>query len=232
VNARWAGEIVGHRGAAGLAPENTLPSFEAAIAAGCDRVELDVRLAAADLPVVFHDHSLDRLGPELPAGERARPLSSLTAEEVALLDVGARLGRPGCFVPTFDGFLDAIGGRVALNVEIKGGGDFGLRTCELAVAALRARALAPTTVLSSFHPRVVEGAREGALDRARALGCEGLHPHRVLVDTSLVTACRAAGLRLRAWTANEEDDIRRLMELGVDGIVSDRPDLVRVLAGR
>jgi glycerophosphoryl diester phosphodiesterase len=68
--------------------------------------------------------------------------------------------------------------------------------------------------------------------RASRLGCLGLHPHRALVDAALLAECRRVGLAVRAWTVNEPDEIRSLMALAVDGIVTDRPDVVASLAGR
>jgi glycerophosphoryl diester phosphodiesterase len=232
----WGGEIVGHRGAAGVAPENTLPSFEAAIAAGADRVELDVRRTLDGHAVVFHDATPDRFHP--PAAGRAVNRHALA--EMRSIRVG------GAAVPSFDELLEAVHGRVLLNVEIKGTGHDGSLVLGLALDALRRHAALGATVLSSFHPSIVAEAAacEPSLPRAlivdarfpadavcvaRSLGCEGLHPAHRLVDDALVARCRAAGLRLRSWTANADADVLRLMDLGVDGIVSDLPGRVREL---
>jgi glycerophosphoryl diester phosphodiesterase len=242
----WAGEIVGHRGAAGLAPENTLASFEAAIEAGCDRVEFDVRATADGRAIVFHDA---RLGRFVEGGDQAPPVLRRHSSELTGLDVGSTLGRPGCRVPLLDQVLDAIGGRVALNPEIKGSGAEGRLALRATLPELRRRVLLSSSLLSSFHSPVLREAARAEPGMARALivgrdfsgdavaeaertGCRALHAHRALADAELLARCRTAGLELRVFTVNEPADMLRLVELGVDGIVTDRPDLLREVAGR
>lgn len=241
----WRGEIIGHRGAAGVAPENTLASFEAAIAAGAHRVEFDVRRTFDGRAVVFHDLTLDRFVP----GARGRSVSRSTLDEMRAIDVGATLGRPGCFVPSLDDVLEALEGRVKLNVEVKGSGADGMLALPLAVEAVRRHGLAGDVVLSSFHAPVMRLAQAQAKDMERALivdqrnredvvalaasvGCAGLHPSRVVTTPLLVQRCREAGLALRCWTVDDPVEMARFMAMGVDGIVSDVPGLVREVAAR
>lgn len=245
----WQGEIVGHRGAAGLAPENTLESFEAAVSAGADRVELDTRLTRDDHLVVFHDYGFDRLGPPGPAETPRPPVSRSSLRDLLRIDVGARLGHPGAFIPSLEQVIELLRGRVLLNVEVKGSGPYGLRVLDACVAILGDHGVLADTVVSSFHPRVVERAADTKPGLARALICtkktEGapvaaaqavratdVHVHRTLVDAELVTTARRAGIPLRAWTVNELDEMRRFADLGLDGIVTDRPDLLRDMVGR
>jgi len=241
----WHGEIIGHRGAAGLAPENTLAAFEAGILAGADRVEFDVRRTFDDLPVVFHDLNTDRFVP----GARGRTVTRHLLEEMRRIDVGAALGQAPALVPSLHETLEVLKGRVQLNLEVKGSGADGLRTLELSVAALEEAAIGDDTVLSSFHEPVVERMRDAAPSIARALivdlrytgdavaaasrlGCSALHAEQRLCGESLLARCRAAGLELKAWTVNEEPAMWRLMDLGIDGIVSDHPDrVVRARSG-
>ena len=241
----WRGEIVGHRGAAALAPENTLESFEAAIAAGADRVELDVRRTIDGQAVVFHDLNVDRFVP----GARGRSVTRHSLAEMTAIDVGATLGRPGCLVPSLDATLQRLAGRVKLNVEIKGSGADGVMTLALAIAAIGSAGVGGSTILSSFHEPVVRRMREDAPGIARsfivdrrtsgdvvaqavAAGCEGLHPHFELVDELFVARCREARLAVRPWTVDDEAEMRRLMALGVDGIVTNAPDRLRLVAAR
>lgn len=242
----WSGEIVGHRGAAGLAPENTLASFEAAIEAGCDRVEFDLRTTADGELVVFHDA---RLGRFVEGGDLQPPVFRQHSGRMKALDVGAVLGRPGCHVPLFSELLDALVGRVSLNAEVKGSGAEGLFAVRRTVAALRERKLLDGCLLSSFHAGVITEARGLAEDlplallvgrepsgdpveQASRLGCVALHAHRTLADAVLLERCRERGLELRVFTVNEEADMLSLVNLNVDGIVTDRPDRLRELAGR
>ena len=242
----WRGEIVGHRGAAGLAPENTLASFEAAIEAGCDRVEFDLRVTANRELVVFHDA---RLGRFVEGGDLQPAVFRRHSRELTALDVGEALGRPGCPVPLFSELLEALAGRVALNPEIKGSGAEGLVAATRVAEALGGREDLGDCVLSSFQAPVLAEMRRLAPDLPRALlfgrkssgdpiagalrlECTALHVHRELLDEELFEACRAEGLALRVFTLNAEADMMDAMRMGVDGIVTDRPDLLRELAGR
>ena len=247
VRVEWPGEIVGHRGAAGLAPENTLLSFETAIAAGCDRVEFDVRVTR-DGVVVFHDARLDRFLPPGSPGA-GRPLSQLPTALVTQVDVGASFGKPGWLVPTYDQVLEAMAGRVRLNVESKGSGREGLLTVEACRKGLRDHGLVEGTVLSCFHEPVLAhawqsdpGIERAFIADARTLGdpvaiatrlkAAALHASMDIADEHLLERCRKAGLALRVWTVNEPASMRRFVELAVDGIVSDHPDRLRQVAGR
>lgn len=243
----WKGEVVGHRGAAGLAPENTLAAFEKALELKVDRVEFDVR-ATLDGAVVFHDQRLDRFQED--TGSRlGKPLSRMTTAEITRLDVGRWLGRPGCFVPTYDQVLRALKGRVKLNVEAKGSGADGLATVRACIRGVRAHALEADSVLSSFHEAVLRTAAGEApeiprafiadertsgdpVEIARGVEAVALHAEDALVDSHLLARCHAAGLQLKVWTVDEEGPMRRYMEMGVDGIVTDFPDRLLALAGR
>ena len=238
----WRGEIVGHRGAAGVAPENTLASFEAALAAGAASVELDVRATIDGHAIVFHDATVDRFEP----GTRDGAVSRRSLLQMKGLDVGASLGRPGCFVPSLDETLRALRGRAFVHVEVKGAGPGGFLALRLAIETIRRLRMGGDVVLSSFPVAVLRRARAEASEIPRALivdsraaawgvegaagcGCEGLHALHSLVNAGMIARCRAAGLSLRAWTADERADVERLMTIGVDGIVSDFPGLVREL---
>lgn len=236
----WRGDVVGHRGSAGTAPENTIESFEEAIAAGADWVEFDVRSTSDGQAVVFHDANVDRFVP----GSSERSVKTCSLQEMKAIDAGAALGRPGCFVPSLDETLDRLAGRIKMNVEVKGSGADGLIVLPLVVEALRRRKLLGDVVISSFHEPVLRRAVQDAPDVprayivdaratgdvagiARSLSCEALHPDHRITDEALVARCRAEGLKVRCWTVNEPQDVRRMTDLGVDAIVSDFPARVR-----
>ena len=241
----WPGEIIGHRGAAGLAPENTLESFEAAISAGADRIEFDVRRTMDGQAVIFHDLTLDRF----VAGARGRGVARQTLAEMMAIDAGAALGRPGCRVPSLAATLSLLAGRVKLNVEVKGSGADGLLTANLATKAVTDAGLGKDSVMSTFYEPVLRHLAARAPDLPRAFicdartsgdvvamaiatGCEAIHPKFTLVTPAFLARCRAASLLVRPWTVNEEDEMRRLIALDVDGIVTDFPDRLRAVAGR
>lgn len=249
---------MGHRGAAGLAPENTMAAFRAAAALGVP-FELDVRQAACGALIVFHDETLWRL-----TGASGRPEERSLAE-LRRLDAGAHFsGRAGGFagevIPSFDEVLAAFGDQVVMNVEIKAGrGVDPGPLAAAAVAAIRRHGLARSVLITSFNPFVLAAVRadapelrrgqivgsfagaglrwhERALLRSLALNHRAL-PDVLSVEHSLITArslqtMQGRGYRVFAWTVNDAAEIERLVALGVDGIISDRPDLVLATTGR
>lgn len=250
--------VMGHRGAAGLAPENTMAAFRAAAALGVP-FELDVRQARCGGLIVFHDETLARL-----TGASGRPEERSLAE-LRRLDAGAHFsGRSWVFtgevIPSFDEVLAAFGDQVAINVEIKAGRGVDPRPLTAAVVAtIRRFGLARSVLITSFHPYVLAAARahapeirrgqifgsfagaglrwhERALLRSLAWNHRAL-PDVLSVEHSLITArslkkMRGRGYRVFAWTVNDPAEIERLVALGVDGIISDRPDLVLAATGR
>src|SRR5207247_1736958 len=109
--------IVGHRGAMGYAPENTFASYERAVALGVDAVECDVHLSADGVPVVIHDHTLDR------TTDGRGPVRDHTLEQLKRLDAGAWRGAEfaGQRLPTLDELLGWCASRVPLPIELKNG---------------------------------------------------------------------------------------------------------------
>jgi len=243
----WRGEIVGHRGAAGLAPENTLAAMEAGIAAGADRLEFDVRATVDGHAVVFHDARLDRF--RGPGAAFDKMVGRLPLAELTAIDVGEVLGTPGCLIPSLDDVLRALAGRVRLNVEAKGSGADGLITVAACIRGIRAHGVVADTILSSFHEPVLRRAAADAEDIARGfiaddrtsgdpvaiargVGSVALHASVRIADGALMVRCRDAGLQLRVWTVNDPVEMKRWIDAGVDGIVTDFPDRLRAVAGR
>jgi glycerophosphoryl diester phosphodiesterase len=227
--------VIAHRGASGYRPENTLPAYELAVEQRADMIEVDLHRTRDGAIVVTHDEALAGLGGR---GE----IAEASLAEVRALDAGG-----GARVPILDELLDGFGGRIALNLELKraSGGDYpGLE--EAALAALEARGLLGGTLFSSFYDPVLRRLRalspaarlgllvsrrypQGALERARALGAEALHPERPLVTRELVAAAHAEGLAVYVFTVDDPDDMRRLLDLGADGIFTNFPDRMRAL---
>ena len=230
--------VIAHRGASAYRPENTLPAYELAFAQGADMIEIDLHCTRDGAVVVTHDENLASLG---GSGE----IAAATLAEVRALDAGG-----GERVPTLDEVLERFGERIAFNLELKRGtrADYpGLE--RLALEALERRGLLDRTLFSSFHDPVLARLRalspaariglllsrrlpDGGLERARALGAEALHPERSLVSPAFVAAAHQAGLAVHVYTVDEEDELRRLLGLGVDGIFSNVPDRLRALIDR
>lgn len=230
---------IGHRGAAGHMPENTMPSFEKALELGADALEFDVALTRDGIPVVIHDDTLDR------TTDGRGPVEAASFAEIAGLDAGAWKTVP-THVPTLEEVLREYAPRTLLNLEIK----MSPRRVEIVDAcaeAVRAAKAEEAVVFSSFDHdalrllrHVLPEARIGVLSVAtgfeHAMRCaaeiraENVHPPVVLVGPVLVARAHAAGLRVWTWTANSREIIRAAVAAGVDGIFSDFPE--RVLEAR
>jgi glycerophosphoryl diester phosphodiesterase len=222
--------ILGHRGASGEAPENTLRAFALAAEQGADGVELDVQPTADGALVIMHDDTVDRT-----TNGRGR-VADLTYAALAALDAGA-----GERAPTLEEALSLARGRLFVDIEIKDPG------VEPSVAALVDRlGMADEVAISSFHPASLAAMRAIAprlrrwllsgewspdtLQAAIDLGAVGVAPRHRHIDAALVEAARARGLAVVAWTVNAPADIDRLLGLGLDALITDFP--ARALAAR
>jgi glycerophosphoryl diester phosphodiesterase len=228
--------IIGHRGASAEAPENTLAAFGLAAEQGADGVELDVRLSADGDVVVIHDASVERT-----TSGRGQ-VRALSTAELQALDAGMEQG-----IPTLDDVFLASGPSLLYNVELK---DSGLANGGLAIAVadrIEAYHLENHVVVSSFHPLAVRRARSN-LSRTtmvaviwdmgprwlRHLGApaEADHPHFSLVDEDYMAWAREKGYRVHVWTVDEPTEAQRLVSLGVHGIITNKPRLIREALGR
>jgi glycerophosphoryl diester phosphodiesterase len=236
--------VIGHRGAAGLAPEHTRPSFERALAIGVDMIELDVQLSRDGELVVIHDRTLER------TTTASGPVREQTLTALRALEIGGWFGESFRGEPllTLTEVFALLAGRAALNVEIKSPEpDWEATARELAAVLRQVDALA-TTVVSSFEmgalaavrrmmPAVPIGVLWHHLDLAPAwaaaaeLRATSLHPYAPLVTGDVVRHAHAHGLRVHTWTVNEDAEIRRVAADGVDGIISDFPDRVARVRG-
>jgi glycerophosphoryl diester phosphodiesterase len=246
-------QIAAHRGGAALWPENSLLAFESAIALGSDLLELDVHLTRDRTVAVIHDAALER------TTDGSGPVAASTAADLRRLRLrGPGTALTAEHVPTLDEVLAAASASTApvgLLVEVKGpatGARYeGLE--ELVLAALARHGLQARATVMAFNPDVIArvkalsprarttflvsrgaveraGARpEQTVDWAVAAGVTDLGVEHTLADERLVAAARAAGLALGVWTVNGAADIRRMLDLGVDIITSDRPDLAKRL---
>lgn len=237
--------VVGHRGAPHQAPENTLASFEAALAIGVDAIELDVHLSRDGHLVVIHDADLRR------TTDGAGLVHEQTLAALRALDAGAWFGPAfaGQRIPTFDEALAGIGGRAALQVEIKGATD---GVAEATVAALRRHGLIDGTMVTSFHlerlplvralePRLALGALVWGRTRAgepmtpaamvaatRQARADVMLVWHEYLEAAVVAAGRAAGLPVGAAGGEAgAAEMRRLLDLGSVRMTSNYPDVLR-----
>jgi glycerophosphoryl diester phosphodiesterase len=221
--------VWGHRGAPAHAPENTMPSFERALAAGADGIELDVRFDGDRNVVVFHDDDLARLTgragrmEELPAAERAalrvrgEPVP-LLAEVLAAFDTdvnveikASRFGRVGDLVAATAGVIKASGRADRVLVS---------SFDPIALVQLY-RHLPDVAAAYLFHDEQSLALRKGWA--GRWVGASLVHPQHTLVDEASLARWHRAGFAVNVWTVNDADELRRLAGLGIDGVFADDP---------
>lgn len=217
---------IGHRGAKGYRPENTLPSFEYAIELGCEWVELDVYLVEGEL-LVIHDQRVDR------TTDGSGEIKDLGLDYLRSLDAGN-----GARIPTLAEVLDLVGRRCRINVELKGEKTAGA-TCELLDRYCETGWRSDDFLLSSFsHQELMQtdvkfprGALFAKLMPDQWLRASNLNAWSVNFDKQdvtpeLVMEAHDRGYKVLVYTVNEAADITRMIECGVDGIFSDYPDRV------
>ena len=222
--------LTGHRGAAELEPENTRLSIQKAIDLSVDQVEIDVHLTRDQHLVVIHDATVDRT----TDGQGA--VADFTLVEIKRLDAGK-----GERIPTLQEVIDLVRGKVVLQIELKGPD-----TAEPVVRAVERNNIESEVLLTSFvHERLRE-ARQlnpslalGALwsnppadacEQAIDMGAEAIHIQHQNIDAQLVRKAHAHGLKIRAWNPDTVEEIQRAIDLGVDAVGSNRPDLLIALA--
>ena len=232
--------ITAHRGASIAAPENTLAAFRAAMDAGATYSELDVQRTSDGQIAVLHDGDLMRM-----AGD-PRKLGELTATELAAIDIGRRYAAAfaGERAPPLEEVIDLARGRMKINVELK----YNVPDPELAPAVvdlLRRKDFLDQVVITSLdpaalgqiesiEPRLQTGhivtAAVGNVVRTQA---DFLSLNSARATRSLVRQAHAAGKGVHVWTVNSPDVMLRMIERGVDNIITDDPALlVRVMQER
>lgn len=214
--------LLGHRGSPHQFRENTIASYQAALDAGLDGVEVDVRRLCDGTLVLHHDAHL----------EDGRHLNDLTRQEVPE------------WLPTLTELLSWMGDTGAyVNIEFKWErecwrpDDRVYRTLD----AVRGLGLGKRVIVSSFNPLYLLAARDAAPEIERGFLCEtdftppittaimkvtdsvALHPHHSLIDADLMALAERFGWRVNTWTVNEAAEVQRLTELGVHALIGNFP---------
>lgn len=228
--------IVGHRGARGEAPENTLPSFERAVIAGVSEIELDVRLSRDDELFVLHDPDLKRT-----TGHSGNAHNLLLASALAHDARHAIHGWPtACPIPSLQQVVDSCPEHMRFQFEVKADGKAPLkRTAERLARMIREQALEHRVVVTSSSARFLASMRHAAPEIHRGyvcqfrrnkpiqtcldLQCHWLISHYGLVSESLMDHVRRHNLGISVWTVNDLKEAERLISLGVSSIITDFP---------
>ncbi|HEX4943838.1 MAG TPA: glycerophosphodiester phosphodiesterase [Usitatibacteraceae bacterium] len=290
-------DLQGHRGARGLAPENTLPAWKKALELGVDTIECDMAITKDGVVVVHHDPYLN---PDIARGpdgkwleKRGPAISQLTYEELQKYDVGrlkpgTDYARPfpdqvpvdGTRIPRLADLFDLVkksgNTKVGFDCETKVGPDDRAATlapeefARRAIAEIRKHGMQDRIMVQSFDwstlqviqkeapeirtmylssPRTLKAASDGtpspwlagfapeqhggSVPRAvKAAGGRIWAPNQTFLTPAILAEARSLGITVIPWTVNDPAMMNKLLDMGVDGIISDRPDLVQAEIGK
>jgi len=231
--------VVGHAAAAGEAPANTLAGVRACLDSGAEAMEIDVQLCAGGAPVLMHDETADR------TTNISGPVRALTLARLRAADAGG-----GEHVPSLDEVLALVAGRLAVMCELKATPGDALqdgRLVDAVLATVDRRKAWGWTAIHSFNPDMVERARasqprvsaaiisppvrgeevERLLGAALKRNAQAISVEHNCADRRLVVRAKQRQLTVWAWTADDETDWARLIEAGVDGIITNVPHRLR-----
>lgn len=238
--------VFAHRGAMAYAPMNTIPAFELAVEQGADGIEFDVWLSLDDVPVVIHDFELEK------STDGEGRVGSTAFEELRELDAGSWYDEQyaGERIPTLDEVFEAVGQKVLLNIEVKSTTFRADHIVDAILGRIRAHGMSDRVLVSSFNPFVLRKMKLEApeiplgflqhADMPFYMGWillrtpyETEHPHKTQITQGWVNKAKRRGRYLNTWTVNEPEEAKMLRDLGVNGIITDAPDVIlAALEGR
>ncbi|WP_297961589.1 glycerophosphodiester phosphodiesterase family protein [uncultured Ruminococcus sp.] len=228
-------QVTAHRGFSRVAPENTLPAFQAALDCGADYIELDVQLTADDVLVVFHDDKLDR------TTDGKGKLSNYTYDQLMEFSAGSWFGKDGEFddvrIPTLEEVLDLVGKDIMLNIEIKRSGN-PKRTAEKTVELIEEYGIVNSCYVTSFSYPALKKVKQmnpkiktafianlaTATSYSQLPYIDAVSMNYLFVNQSVVNSAHHNGKRIFVWTVDRQSEMQKMMALGVDNIITDRPD--------
>ena len=236
--------VIAHRGACQQAPEDTLPAFLLARQIGADGIELDTKLTADGQVVILHDQTLERT----TDGEGRVVERSL--QELRRLDAGSHFAHAfaGVGLPTLGEVFAALDPDALINVEVANYATPTDRLPEATVELIRQHGVGRRVLISSFNPlalwkigRLMPGLALGLLMTPMqppwqrrlfpVLGPHGLwHPFETMITPRMVRASHRRGKWVMAWTVNDRARMEELVDWGVDGLITDVPDVGRQVA--
>ncbi len=216
---------IAHRGASAYEPENTLRSFRRAIDMGAEMMELDVRLSSDGHLVVIHDKKVDR------TTNGKGFVREMTLSDLRKLDAGK-----GEKIPTFEEVIDLAKGKIKLVVELKDKG-----TEEKVIKLIKESGLIDDVFLVSFHCDLVKRAKSleprirtglimlfsfDTVAKGKECHVDAVAPSHYFITSGMVERVHKSGMYLFTWTVDDPKKAKKLKEMGVDGIVTNKPDLI------
>lgn len=239
--------VIAHRGFSAVAPENTLVAVEKALAVGADMIEVDVYLSADSVVVLMHDRDVDR------TTNGAGDIRRMPLEEIQDLDAGSWLSREfrGEPIPTLQEVMELVDGKATLLIEIKESGDGIEENIARLIKEYRAY---DWCIVQSFKARAIQNMKEtdrrvrrhqlvignvtllpihltlgsffgiragriNTIDDVRAI-----NPNYEYLSKNTIDKIHAHGRKIFVWTVDDEDDMETLVDMGVDGLITNHPD--------
>lgn len=243
--------VIAHRGASGSAPENTLASINKAIEFGADMVEIDVHLSSDNEVIVIHDNTLDR------TTTLKGNVKDHTLKEIKKADAGSWYGErwKNEPVPTLEEVLHTINGKVKLLIEIKDGSDVYPGIEEKTIEVVKHHGAESWCILQSFSDAAVEKClaaktsmpvyklvvgnvpglplyHDGKMHGGTAYNNKqvaGINPNKRFARKRIVKKLHERGQQIYVWTVNDEKDMQKLLNWGVDGIITNYPEKLKKL---
>ena len=224
--------VIGHRGAMGHETENTLASVQKAMELGVDMIEIDVFNISSGETVVFHDEKVDRLSN-----------STGNIEEYNIVQVRQLTLQGGHKIPMLQDVLKLMNNEVALNIELKGGGTANRVNHIVNYYIEKEGWSLENFVISSFKWDELRAIRNinkdikiavltekdplEAIEVAKELNAVAINPHFKALTRENTAKIQSEGFKVYTWTVNEPEDIKRMIEFGVDGIITNYPERVK-----
>jgi glycerophosphoryl diester phosphodiesterase len=244
--------VVAHRGASGYAPENTMAAIKKAITMGVDMIEIDVQLSKDNEVVLMHDLTVDR------TTNGKGKVRDLYLEEIKKLDAGKWFSSEflGEKVPTLEEVIQAINGQCKLLIEVKRVKSKKLEIENKIVQLINKYNAYNWCIVQSFETQVIKNIQEldksiechklvtmnisvlplhidsriktGTIYKYKTV--QSINPYFKMLNKRKVNKIHSRGQKIITWTVNEPEDMKRMIEMGVDGIITNYPDrLIQLL---
>ncbi|NOX66220.1 MAG: glycerophosphodiester phosphodiesterase [Chlorobi bacterium] len=246
-------EIIAHRGGSKLAPENTLAAYKNAIKLGVDMIEIDVHLSKDGKIIVIHDEKIDR------TTNGKGTVKDMTLAEIRKYDAGGWFDEKfkGEKIPTLDEVMETLNGKVKLLIEIKDGDELypGLEKKVVETihkynavdwvivqsfnenSVLRVRKMDPSITtfyllgrnFGDFYSNVAKEVNAGD---AVIKKYDGIAPHYSMLDSEKVKIFHKAGFKVFTWTVDKPEDMKKIINMNVDGIITNSPDKLKEILNK
>lgn len=238
-------KVIAHRGANKKAPQNTIPAFVTAINEGTDGFETDVHLTKDGVPVICHNYTIDA------TSDGRGEVTAYNLCEIKKFDFGSYFSEEFAEtpLPTLDEFLELTSASSAeiINIELKCPKDNNIsHLVNETLKAVKKYGCLDRVIISSFSPAVLKTVKE--MDArcktaflypisnpsvcrmilypfymVKKIGCDIIHPAHIAVTKRIVDVAHALGIKVNTWTVNDAKTIIKMLEFGVDGIITDKP---------